>query len=405
MPELPVFVYVNYADISASRGNSINERGFVREFLELDGFETRYLGCTTADPVPYLEPHKDRIKLHDLKKTLRSQIAFQFWLFKELRKIKREAKQGCVVCCRPHYFSFAPVFARRFLGLPLISKEAGLGVEIYKKHHAMSGFRRSVSSWARRLHGKTADRVWCVTEPIRQFWIKQQGVAAHKAFVVGNGSDVSMFHPDVPAKLPDGVVRPKPWKWTLLYAGHLNQQVAGLDALLRSVSLLAKEGHDLGLIVAGDGEQRDALQSLIKEEDLETRVVLAGWLPYETMPGLYASCDILTALLGRQFLATHGSSSQKVFQSVAIGKPLIAGAAPDHNFIAENGFGVLVDPEDVTEISDALREMMKGEPATHTTSEGYEYVSSVYSYKAIAAQISNVAKDLLAPNSEETPRD
>ena len=395
MSENPVFVYVNYADISASRGNSINERGFVREFLELKDFDTRYLGCTTADPVPYLQPHAARIKLHPLKKTIRSQISFQIWLFKELRRIKRDSKHGCVVCCRPHYFSFAPVMARKFLGLPLISKEAGLGVEIYKKHHAMGKIRRAISSWARRLHGKSADRVWCVTEPIRQFWITQQGVAADKAFVVGNGSDVSMFRPDVPAALPPGLTLPRRWKWALLYAGHLNQQVSGLDALIRSVATLAGEGHDLGLIVAGDGEQRDDLQKLVDDLGISDRVVLAGWQPYDTMPGLYAFCDILTALLGRQFLRTHGSSSQKVFQSVAIGKPLIAGAAPDHDFIAENNFGKLVDPEDPLEISEALRGYLVGEPSTERTTAGYDYVSTVCSYKAIAGQIAAVAKDLL----------
>lgn len=399
MSERPVLVYVNYADISASRGNSINERGFVREFLEIEDFDTRYLGCTTAEPMPYLAPHMDRIRLRPLKKTIGSQIGFQFWLFKELRRIKRESGDNCVVCCRPHYFSFAPVLTRRLLGLPLISKEAGLGVEIYKKHHAMGKTRRWLSSWARRLHGKTADRVWCVTEPIRQFWIQQQGVSPEKAFVVGNGSDVSMFRPDVPPKLPDGVTLPRRWKWALLYAGHLNQQVSGLDALVTAVSTLAKEGYDLGLIVAGDGEQREALEQLVENEGLTERVVLAGWLPYQSMPGLYAYCDILTALLGRQFLRTHGSSSQKVFQSVAIGKPLIAGAAADHDFIAENGFGRLVDPEDPAEIAANLREMMQGEPVTERSSAGYDYVSTVCSYKAIARQIADVAKGLLPAGS------
>lgn len=386
-------VYVNYTDIASTKGNSINERGFVRAMLGLDDFESVYVGPQTSENLEY-DASRHEVRLISAGRGILSTVIYQAKLYRELARIKKSNQGNLVLCCRPHFFSLTPLLFSRIHKIPMISKEAGLGVELYKKHRSSGRLIRFVSSKARELNGQRADLVWCVTNAIRNYWVDEKSVPAKRVFVLPNGADITLFRPDVEPSLPKGVSLNRRWEWCLLYAGHLNKHVSGLESLLVAVSRLKQSGVDIGLIVAGDGEQRARLESLSEEMDISDNTVFAGWLDYKDMPALYAYCDVSTALLGRAFLKSHGSSSQKVLQSVSMGMPVLAGRADDHAFIEENGFGVLSDPEDPDEIVESLKAIIaQGKRAREFS--GFNYVQEHFSYKSIATAVMVKATSLV----------
>jgi glycosyltransferase involved in cell wall biosynthesis len=75
----------------------------------------------------------------------------------------------------------------------------------------------------------------------------------------------------------------------LAAVGRLSEE-KGFNNLLDAVSQLVTEGHNVGLIIAGEGHLKDALQDQINQLELQHRVQLAGFLsdPRE----LYRAIDV-----------------------------------------------------------------------------------------------------------------
>jgi glycosyltransferase involved in cell wall biosynthesis len=123
----------------------------------------------------------------------------------------------------------------------------------------------------------------------------------------------------------------------------------GMGALVRAVA--AASDPRLLLVLAGDGEERDALESLGAE--LGARLVLVGDRPWQEISELYVAADVF-ALLSRS-----EPWGVVVNEAAASGLPLVlsdaVGAAYDLLREGENGY--LVAAEDIPATVDALRHL------------------------------------------------
>jgi colanic acid/amylovoran biosynthesis glycosyltransferase len=63
----------------------------------------------------------------------------------------------------------------------------------------------------------------------------------------------------------------------LVCVGRLCEQ-KGQALLLRAAARVARAGQPFDLVLAGDGEMRDALEALVRELGLESRVRITGWI-------------------------------------------------------------------------------------------------------------------------------
>lgn len=70
---------------------------------------------------------------------------------------------------------------------------------------------------------------------------------------------------------------PMPLTPRIVCVGRLCKQKGQL-LLVDAVSHLACKGIDLELVLAGDGEMRDEIESLIKQRNLQTKVRITGWI-------------------------------------------------------------------------------------------------------------------------------
>lgn len=90
----------------------------------------------------------------------------------------------------------------------------------------------------------------------------------HKIKVVHCGLEQAFYH--VPPT-------PMPLTPRLVCVGRLCEQKGQL-LLVNAVSLLARRGIDLELVLAGDGEMRGEIESLIRRLDLQDKVRITGWI-------------------------------------------------------------------------------------------------------------------------------
>lgn len=136
------------------------------------------------------------------------------------------------------------------------------------------------------------------------------GAAEDKICVLRNGVDLKMFRRgDRPAaRQALGLDRP-----TLLSVGHLIER-KGHDLVIRAMVDLP----EMGLLIAGDGPEGEALQALARTAGVSDRVRFLGRLAHEALRDVYEAADILVLASSREGWANV------LLEAMACGTPVVA---------------------------------------------------------------------------------
>lgn len=106
------------------------------------------------------------------------------------------------------------------------------------------------------------------------------------------------------------------------------------------------------LLIAGNGPQKEALEQLIAENDLQSNVTLLG---YTTKVDQYLNvCDVLIACSYREGLPLN------LMEAMLCGKPIVASNNRGHRELIKSGEnGYLVNAEDVTGFAKKIIEVLE----------------------------------------------
>jgi glycosyltransferase involved in cell wall biosynthesis len=117
----------------------------------------------------------------------------------------------------------------------------------------------------------------------------------------------------------------------LLFAGRVDASKSA-PLMAEAARLLAAEGHDVHALVAGEGQDRDRIASLLGD-----RATLPGNLPQSELAWIYASSDVFV------FPSATEVSPNVVLEAKASGLPVVvAGAHGGGQFVARPGADGLV---------------------------------------------------------------
>jgi len=164
------------------------------------------------------------------------------------------------------------------------------------------------------------------------------------ATIVPNGVEVELFAGATPVRgLPPG---PK-----VLWVNRLDPQKA-FPVALEAFSLLAPELGDLSLVVAGDGRDRRALESL--PADVRRRVVMLGTVAHTDLPPYHAAGDaFVSPATGQE------SFGIVLVEAMAAGLPVVASDIPGYREVVRDGVeGLLVPPGNAGALAAALRRVL-----------------------------------------------
>ncbi|MCA9059970.1 MAG: glycosyltransferase, partial [Planctomycetaceae bacterium] len=132
--------------------------------------------------------------------------------------------------------------------------------------------------------------------------------------------------------------------------GRLSEE-KGFDHLINAVSHLIREGHQIGLLIAGDGPLKQQLQQQINQLDLQSHVRLLGFLNDPRQ--LYQAVDLFVLSSLREGLPNV------VLEAMASGRPVVATRCNGVPAIIEdNRNGLIVEPNDPVALMTAIRRMV-----------------------------------------------
>jgi glycosyltransferase involved in cell wall biosynthesis len=111
-----------------------------------------------------------------------------------------------------------------------------------------------------------------------------------------------------------------------------------LDELIRAVALLIKQGLNIKLRIVGSGPEKAALQKLINQLHLESKVELLGFIPDEELPTIYAKSDLFVSIDWADYKIT-------LFESLSKGLPAIVSDETEcDDRLVDLGYVKLVSP-------------------------------------------------------------
>jgi glycosyltransferase involved in cell wall biosynthesis len=170
--------------------------------------------------------------------------------------------------------------------------------------------------------------------------------------VIPNGVDTKRFNPDAECEWAKEKYGLKGYK-TLIFVGALTTWHAykGLDVLLHAFRLVSRECDKIKLLVVGGGNLLGHYQRLARGLGVGERVVFAGRVDDDALPGCYAASDI-GVLPSRDPSEGFGLA---LLEAMACGKAVIGsdvGGIPE--VIDDWKTGVLVAPKDPEALANAV---------------------------------------------------
>lgn len=221
-------------------------------------------------------------------------------------------------------------------------------------------------------------------------YLKQKGANKQTIIWLPNGIDLENYFESIP------VIQNK--IFTLLYAGA-HGIANGLDSILESAYILQCEGwsEHIHIYFIGDGAEKLKLQKTAMERKLHN-VVFESALPKNKIYERLSQADAFVVTMKRSQLYRHGISFNKIYDYLAMSRPIVFGVEAFNNPVEEAKAGISVPPENPQAMANAIKTLaeMPLEERIAMGTRGREYVKKYHSFENLAKKLEKVLLDVIA---------
>jgi phosphatidylinositol alpha-mannosyltransferase len=197
--------------------------------------------------------------------------------------------------------------------------------------------------------------------------------------IVPNGADVRLFAQASPStELPEGE--------RILFVNRLDPR-KGFRTTVRAFAAIAERRPTAVLVVAGDGEEADAVETLAPA--LRERVVMLGNVPHVRLPPYHAASDVFVGpALGRE------SFGIVLVEAMAAGLPVVATDIPGYREVVRDGIdGLLVPPGDPVALAAAVERLLDDPDLRARFAEAGRARAQRYDWAIVAEEIADCYRE------------
>lgn len=231
------------------------------------------------------------------------------------------------------------------LGKPLVLTARGTDVNLIPK------YRRQRAMIVDAV--KKADAVICVAAALRKELIRI-GAPADKIVVLRNGVDLDMFRPLDRVKIRREM---NLYGDVVASVGHLTDR-KGHEFVLEALAEL----KDATLLIAGSGENREALEAQALRLGLQDKVRFLGAVPHEKLAEIYNAADVLALASDRE------GWPNVLLEAMACGTPAVATPVwGNGEVIRAPEAGALAEARSAPAIATALKKILADRPERAAT--------------------------------------
>lgn len=253
------------------------------------------------------------------------------------------------------YFNVAGAIAARLARVPLVLEvNYTTRTALYRRR---SRLLMPFARLAERFVFRRAAVISTVTgELARQ--VIAAGVDPSRVVVTPNAADPERFRPEISA----AAVRERYGLNAASVIGFTGMFVPwhGVDLLIDAFPRILRDAPEAVLFLIGDGPARPGLEERARALGLADRVIFTGWVPHDSLPEHLAAFDVAV-----QPNANEYASPVKIYEYMAMGKPVVAPRlGPLEEGIAD-GAGILFPPKDQNAMADAIVQLLSDQDRRH----------------------------------------
>jgi len=168
----------------------------------------------------------------------------------------------------------------------------------------------------------------------------------------------------------------------MFYAGVISKS-RGLEHVIKVI----KDLDNITLILAGTGPDKDLLENQAAGEQGEIQYI--GWIPYKEVIKRTLAADVLFAFYSPGFPPSKWASSNKLFEAMMCGKPIIVSDGSSiANIVREENCGLVVPYGDVAAIREAVLKLKNDSQLRQTLGQnGRRAYESRYSWRIMERRL------------------
>lgn len=190
-----------------------------------------------------------------------------------------------------------------------------------------------------------------------QGWTTEQGgdIDLKKCHYINNGVNLKVYREQIATDVLDDPDLLDASKLNVIYAGTV-RPVNNVGNMLDCAKLIkAKSGYsDVQFLIYGDGSELEKLRQRATDESLDN-VKLKGFVARKYMPYVLSKSSVnILNYAQNQFNWTRGNSSNKLFEYMASGKPIISTVHMGYSIIDKYRCGVELDECTPEALADAI---------------------------------------------------
>lgn len=294
-------------------------------------------------------------------------------------KIARKYKVPCVCEIRDLWpeaiFAFGKIKERSILGKILIKGEHW----IYKNASAIVFLKEGDTDYLKERK-----------------WTTEQGgdISLSKCHYINNGVDLNVFN----AQISDQILEDRDLlgdKFNVVYTGAI-RPINNVGNILDAAKLL-EEYEDIQFLVYGDGNQLEPLRQRVEDECL-SNVKMKGYVDKKYIPYILsrASVNILNYSQSK-YNWTRGNSSNKLFEYMASGKPIISTVKMGYCPVNRYKCGLSLKEDTPNQLAEAIlniHSMSKGK--YNEVGENAQMGARDFDYKILTGKLILVMESLIS---------
>jgi colanic acid biosynthesis glycosyl transferase WcaI len=184
-------------------------------------------------------------------------------------------------------------------------------------------------------------------------------------------------------------------KFVIMYSGTISiSSIQTLEKILESAELVQNDS-DILFVIVGEGLKKAELERKARELDLKN-ILFLSFQPYENLPSLLASADILLVPLDEA--KSHLSVPSKLYNFMAAGRPILGLAHSDSEvkrIIEDTQCGMCVPPGDIKKTAETITSLKEAKEHRETLgANGRKYAEDHYAKDKVLRQFEELMESL-----------
>ena len=278
-----------------------------------------------------------------------------------------------------------------WLRCPLVYESHGFApVVAQMKPHVLTGAPAPSTRKVRRL-ARREQRVWSHAEG---YVTITRGIASDLAARFGDRSTLVVAPSGVRLSPARRFSLPPVETPILAYAGHLYPG-KGVEILLHAVALLPGVR---AVIIGGYPNDADLakMRALARELILDDRVEFTGQVEPQRVSTLLEAADLLILPVTGARSFTLYTSPMKLFEYMALGKPIVASDLPAiREVLCDGENAVLVEPDSPTRLASGVRRVLDDRVFAERIAHGAFDDAAQYSWEQRAERLERLFREIL----------